>query len=87
MADKTRLKVYVDRIEDGVATIALYDDDEVHFNLPARLLPESTKEGDYFQLSFRKDQESRAAEKKKADDLLKELLARNQEGQESGKES
>ena len=87
MADKTRLKVYIDRIEDDVATLALYDDDKVHFNLPARLLPEGTKEGDYFQLSFRKDKESRVAEKQKADDLLKELLAKNQEGQKSGKES
>lgn len=81
MADKKALKVYIDRIEDDVATVALYDDDKVHFNLPVTYLPEGTKEGDHFQLMFKKDKEGRVAEKKKADDLLKELLARNQEGE------
>ncbi len=77
--DRPKLKVVVDRIEDKVATIVLYDDDRVHFNLPAQYLPEGAKEGDHFQLTFKKDRESRDAEKKKAEDLLKELLAPNKE--------
>jgi hypothetical protein len=77
--DREKLKVVIDRIEDEIATIVLYDDDSVHFNLPAEYLPEGAKEGDHFQLSFKKDKESRDAEKKKAEDLLNELLAQNKE--------
>jgi hypothetical protein len=77
--NKQKLKVVIDRIEDEIATIVLYEDDSVHFNLPAEYLPEGAKEGDHFQLSFKKDRESRDAEKKKAEDLLKELLTQNAE--------
>jgi hypothetical protein len=72
-----KLKVVIDRIEDKIATIVLYEDDSVHFNLPAEYLPEGTKDGDHFRLSFKRARASREAEKKKADDLLKELLAQN----------
>ena len=80
-ADHHHLKIVIDRIEDEVATLVLYDDDSVHFNLPAEYLPEGAKDGDHFQLVFKKDKESRDAEKKKAEDLLKELL-----GQSGGNE-
>lgn len=82
--NKHKLKVVIDRIEDKIATIALYDDDRVHFNLPAGYLPEGTKDGDHFQLTFKKERESRDAEKKKADDLLKELLGQSSEGDKKG---
>jgi hypothetical protein len=72
-----KLKVVIDRIEDGIATIVLYEDDRVHFKLPAGYLPEGTKDGDHFRLTFKRERESRDAEKKKADDLLKELLGQN----------
>jgi hypothetical protein len=81
-SESPKLKVFIDRIEDEIATLVLYDDDKVHFNLPAEYLPESAKEGDHFQLTFKKDKESRDADKKKADDLLKELL-----GQDESKKS
>jgi hypothetical protein len=71
------LKVVIDRIEDSIATIVFYEDDSVHFNLPDKFLPAGTKGGDHFQLVFKKDKESRDAEKKKADDLLKELLGQS----------
>ena len=74
-----QLKIVIDRIEDEVATLVLYDDDSVHFNLPAECLPEGAEEGDHFQLVFKKDKESRAAEKQKADDLLKDLLGQSDE--------
>jgi hypothetical protein len=77
--DRAKLKVVIDRIEDEIATIVLYDDDSVYFNLPAEYLPEDAKEGDHFQLAFKKDKESRDAEKKKTEDLLNELLAQNKE--------
>jgi hypothetical protein len=68
------LKVYIDRIEDDVATIVMSDDDKVHFNLPAKLLPEGAEGGDHFELVFKPDKESAKAVKAKADDLLKDLL-------------
>jgi hypothetical protein len=73
-----KLKVVIDRIEDEIATLVLYDDDSVHFNLPAAYLPEGSKDGDQFQLTFKKDKASRDAEKQKADDLLKELLGQSE---------
>jgi hypothetical protein len=73
-----KLKVVIDRIEDQIATLVLYDDDSVHFNLPAVYLPEGSKDGDQFQLIFKKDRASREAEKQKADDLMKELLGQNE---------
>jgi hypothetical protein len=76
-SDSPKLKVFIDHIEDEIATIVLYDDDKVHFNLPAQFLPEGTEGGDHFQITFKKDKESRDAEKKKADDLLKDLLGQN----------
>ena len=76
-ADSPKLKVVIDRIEDEIATLVLYDDDSVHFNLPAEYLPEGAKDGDHFQLTFKKEKESRDAEKKKAEDLLKELLGQS----------
>lgn len=89
MAEKQGLKIYIDRIEDGVATLALYDDDRVQFNLPAEYLPEGATDGDYFRLLFRRDPASRAAEKQRADDLLKELLAGNsgQPGDQAAEEA
>jgi hypothetical protein len=68
------LKVYIDRIEDKVATIVMSEDDKVHFNLPAKFLPEGAEGGDHFQLSFKPDKESAKEVKAKADDLLKDLL-------------
>jgi hypothetical protein len=76
-AEVPKLKVVIDRIEDEIATFALYDDDAMTFNLPSQFLPEGAKEGDHFQLTFKKDKESRDAEKKKAEDLLKELLGQS----------
>lgn len=78
--DNHNLKIVIDRIEDEVATLVLYDDDSVHFNLPTEYLPDEAKDGDHFQLIFKKDEESRDAEKKKAEDLLKELLGQSDEG-------
>jgi hypothetical protein len=84
-SDSPKLKVVIDRIEDEIATIVLYDDDSVHFNLPAQFLPEGTKDGDHFQITFKKDKESRDVEKKKADDLLKDLLGQNADADKAPK--
>ena len=68
------LKVYIDRIEDKVATIVMSEDDKVHFNLPAKFLPEGAEGGDHFELLFKPDKERAKEVKAKADDLLKDLL-------------
>ncbi|GEM_PF-1208891 len=68
------LKIVIDRVEDDIATLVLYEDDAVKFNLPANYLPEGAKDGDHFQLFFKKDEQSRAAMKQEVDDLLGDLL-------------
>ena len=68
------LKIVIDRVEDDIATMVLYDDDAVKFNLPAKYLPEGTKGGDHFQLFFKKDEQSRKQMKQEVDNLLSDLL-------------
>ncbi len=73
MKDKTGVKIVIDRIEDDLAVIVLYDDDSVKFNLPVKYLPEDARGGDHFLMRFEADKTSRDAEKKRVEDLLKEL--------------
>ncbi|MBI3653838.1 MAG: DUF3006 domain-containing protein [Acidobacteria bacterium] len=80
-SDSQHLKIVIDRIEDDVATLVLYEDDRVQFNLPVEYLPKGVKGGDHFQVVFKKDSQSRAAEKQKAEQLLKELLGQSDEGE------
>jgi hypothetical protein len=68
------LKIVIDRVEDDIATLVLYDDDAVKFNLPAKFLPEGTKGGDHFQLLFKKDEQSRKQMKQEVENLLGDLL-------------
>ncbi len=41
-----RFSATLDRIEDGLAVLLLEDDESVGIAVPARLLPEGTKEGE-----------------------------------------
>jgi len=66
-------KVVVDRIEGDLAVLVVYEDDRVKFNLPLHYLPEGVREGDHLQMGFAQDEESRESERKRAEDLLKEL--------------
>jgi hypothetical protein len=68
------LKIVIDRVEDDIATLVLYDDDAVKFNLPAKYLPEGTNGGDHYQLLFKKDEQSRKQLKQEVDNLLGDLL-------------
>ncbi len=68
------VKIFIDRIEDKIATVVMSDDDKVHFNLPVEYLPEGAKGGDHFHLTFKPDKESAKAVQTKAEDLLKDLL-------------
>ncbi|MGA9770575.1 MAG: DUF3006 domain-containing protein [Blastocatellia bacterium] len=73
MTEKTSSKVVIDRMEDDLAVIVMFDDDSVQFNLPVKYLPETVKEGDHLQMNFSADKESRQSQKQKVADLLKEL--------------
>jgi hypothetical protein len=73
MKSPASIKVIIDRVEGDVAVLVLYDDDRVKFNLPVSYLPDGTIDGDHFQMSFTKDDLSRESEKKRVDDLLKQL--------------
>jgi DUF3006 family protein len=68
--------VIIDRIEGDLAVLVLYDDDRVKFNLPLRYLPDGTGEGDHLLMNFVSDDLSRESEKKRIDNLLKELKAK-----------
>lgn len=69
------MKVVVDRIEGDKAVLVDYEDDNVTFILPVSRLPDGTRGGDHLSVTFVKDIESRAAENKRAEDLLEELRA------------
>lgn len=76
MKSRDSTKVVVDRIESDLAVLVLYDDDHVKFNLPLQYLPEGVREGDHLQMSFGQDEVSRESERKRVDDLLKDLKSR-----------
>ena len=71
-------KVVIDRVEDKLAVVVIYEDDSVKFNLPVDYLPEGVKEGDHLEMSFKVDKESREAQKKRVGDLLKELTEKKE---------
>jgi hypothetical protein len=66
-------KVVVDRIEGDLAVLALYEDDRVKFNLPLHYLPKGVREGDHLQMGFAQNEESRESERRRVEDLLKDL--------------
>lgn len=76
MKRSSSAKVVVDRIEGDLAVLILYEDGRVKFNLPKSLLPEGAREGDHLVLTLALDEESREAEKKKIEDLLRELTGK-----------
>jgi Protein of unknown function (DUF3006) len=73
MKFESSTKVVIDRIEGDLAVLALYEDDRVKFNLPLHYLPEGVREGDHLQMCFAQDEDSRESERKKVEDLLKDL--------------
>ena len=59
--------------------LALCDDDRVKVNLPARFLPEATREGDHVLIEVSKDNAGREAEEKRVAGLLDELTGKRTE--------
>ena len=78
MKKTSSTKVVIDRVEDKLAVVVIYEDDSVKFNLPVDYLPEGVKEGAHLQMSFKVDEESREAQKKRVGDLLKELTEKKE---------
>jgi hypothetical protein len=72
------VKVFIDRIEEGLAVIVLSEDDEVSFKLPARYLPRGTREGACLRLSFEPDEEAAQTEQQRAEELTRELTKDHQ---------
>jgi len=67
------MTLVVDRIEDDIAVCYLYEDDRVRFDIPLRYLPPGTVAGDHLRVSFELDRESRQRERRRAEELLREL--------------
>ncbi|MGH9766663.1 MAG: DUF3006 domain-containing protein [Blastocatellia bacterium] len=69
-----QIKAFVDRIESGLAVIALSDGSGVQFDLPLKYLPPGTKAGDHLVIIFQLDPESREATLKNIAELKQELI-------------
>jgi hypothetical protein len=73
MKSASPARVIIDRIEGELAVLVLYEDDQVKFNMPLRLLPEGARDGDHLLMTFTEDNASRESEKKRIGNLLDEL--------------
>ncbi|GBC77308.1 hypothetical protein HRbin08_00782 [bacterium HR08] len=67
------MRLVVDRIEDDIAVCYLYEDDRVRLDIPRRYLPPGVTAGDHLRVSFELDRESRERERRRAEELLREL--------------
>jgi hypothetical protein len=63
---------FVDRITEGIATL-LYDGGNFTAELPARALPEGTREGVWLRAVFEIDGEKRSEIAREIDSLMDEL--------------
>jgi hypothetical protein len=73
MKSASPARVIIDRIEGELAVLVLYEDDQVKFNMPLRLLPEGARDGDHLLMTFTEDKASRESEKRRIGNLLDEL--------------
>ena len=67
------MRAFVDRLEEGVATVLLGEDESVTVNVPVAWLPPGTAEGMALQLDWRLDPEATAAAKAATQSLLDAL--------------
>lgn len=71
------IKVFVDRIESGLAVILLSDGSGVQFDLPLEYLPPGTEAGDHLVITFRLDPESREETLRSIAELKRRLTEDN----------
>jgi hypothetical protein len=67
------MKVTIDRFEDGYAVLLVRDEEDVHIDFPAELLPEGCREGDILDIEIKRDEESTEATRKRVSDLIEKL--------------
>ncbi len=75
------VRVFVDRIETtqegrqlAVLLLRLGEGDYLHWLIPLEWLPEGTQEGDWLQVQFTPDPDTKAQIRQEIDNLLDELL-------------
>ena len=66
------VSLFVDRISEVIATL-IYGDGEFIADIPLRVLPKDTKEGDYIRASFALDREAKNRATDEIDSLMDEL--------------
>ncbi len=72
------MRVQVDRFEDnGMAVLMLYPEGRRSFDVPRELLPESSRAGDIFEVSFTHDPQETGRMAAKNKSMLDELLGRD----------
>ncbi|MDD4600330.1 hypothetical protein SDC9_11361 [bioreactor metagenome] len=73
-----RLTAVIDRFEEQIAVL-LIGEDEIPVSWPRTALPEDVQEGDILQLTIAIDGEATQMARSEADNLLRQLLRKNQE--------
>jgi hypothetical protein len=72
------MQVQLDRFEDnGMAVLLLYPHGRKSFDVPRELLPEDTRAGDVFEVSFARDRRETERMAAENQNLLDELLGRD----------
>ena len=72
------IQAIIDRFEGSKAVLFL-GEEEVQVVWPRRILPKEVKEGDILQVTLQIDNEATAAAKAEAENLLEQILGKNQE--------
>jgi hypothetical protein len=67
------IKVFVDQINDTIATLLLGDDESVKLSIPISWLPVGTREGDILHLNFTPDPTSTTDAKSRVQKLIDKL--------------
>ncbi|MFN7928749.1 MAG: DUF3006 domain-containing protein [Blastocatellia bacterium] len=75
------MSAVIDRVEEGLAVIALSEKDEIQFNLPLSLLPAGAKAGDWLKLTLALDNEGTTAARARVTALQAELTKDNDQEQ------
>lgn len=74
-----QIQAVIDRFE-GNKAVLLVGDDEVQVVWPKHILPVEVQEGDILQIDLQIDAKATAAVRMEAENLLKQILEKNQEG-------
>jgi hypothetical protein len=70
------MNAVVDRISEGIAVL-LFGEDEYQVNLPVEFLPEGTREGDWLDVEFRKNDKLTDERYRKNRELLEKIRRKN----------